>query len=476
MTAPAVPAVPVVAIIGGGLSGAAVALHLADQLPPGSARVAVVEPRPVLGQGLAYSTPDPDHRLNVPARKMTLKTAEPLDFQHWLEQQPETEGPAGDVFPPRRVFAAYVAARLAGCLADGRVEHLRGTARNVEPGPAGSLILDISHRDRIRADVVVLATGHPPARLLPQVEPLVHSAALVRDAFAPGALDRIADDERVLIIGSGLTAADIVSTLARNGHRGPLHALSRHGHRSMPHGPVQPESQADFARNPPPTARALLVRVRAALDEDAAEGLTWHPLFDLLRAQAPTIWRSLSREERRRLLRHLRTFWDVHRFRIAPETCATLDRLTETGQLSWHVGRIRRVVAGPTGVAVTYRRRGGEDETGLPVDRIVLATGPAQDLAISGNPALAALAGRGRIAPDPLGLGLWSTVDGHARRTDGTPDPRIRVAGPIARGAVGELMGVPEIVAWAEMLAAGIAADLAAAPAVAPARRRAALP
>jgi len=37
-------------------------------------------------------------------------------------------------------------------------------------------------------------------------------------------------------------------------------------------------------------------------------------------------------------------------------------------------------------------------------------------------------------------------------------------------------MGVPEIVAWAEMLAAGIAADLAAAPAVAPARRRAALP
>ena len=452
---------PVVAIVGGGLSGAAVALHLAARTRPGQLRILVIEPRPMLGQGLAYSTADPDHRINVPARKMTLTSTEPLDFQHWLEAQSGVTGPAGDLFPPRAVFGAYVAARLAGPLAEGRVDHLRASVRAIDAGPGGRLVLDLSPNARIGADALVLATGHPPARVIPQVAPLVHSPALVRDAFAPGALDQIDPDDRVLVIGSGLTAADVVSTLARQGHRGPLHMLSRHGRRSLPHGPAQPESAADLAADPPATALELVRRVRAALAADAACGLTWHPLFDRIRAQAPALWAALPRGERQRLLRHLRQIWDVHRFRIAPETCATLDRLTASGQLAWHAGRIRRVVCQPGGVAVMYRPRGTEDETGLPIDRVVLATGPAQDLAIAGNPALHALDRLGRIAPDPLGLGLWSTPDGHARRPDGSTDPVIRIAGPIARGAVGELMGVPAIVVWAERLAEAIAADLA---------------
>ena len=455
------PVAPVVAIIGGGLSGAAVALHLAGRIRHGAARIVVIEPRPELGQGLAYGTSDPAHRINVPARKMTLRTAEPLDFQHWLEAQPDATGTAGDLFPARSTFGRYAADRLAPVLADGRVEHHRATVRNVTPGPGGRLVLGLSSGSRIMADVLVLATGHPPLRVIPQVAALIASPALVADVFAPGALAAIEPDARVLVIGSGLTAADVVATLARRGHAGPIHLLSRHGRRSMPHGPAQPESLADFAADPPATTPDLVRRVRAALAADATRGLTWHPLFDRIRAQAPAIWAALPAAERARLLRHLRAIWDVHRFRIAPETCATLDRLGEAGQLSWHTGRIRRVLPGPEGVAVILRLPGGEDETGLPVDRIVLATGPAQDLAIAGNPALAALYRLGRIAPEPLGLGLWSTSDGQARRPDGSADPAIRIAGPIARGAVGELMGVPEITAWAEMLADGIAGDLA---------------
>ena len=61
------PAQPTIAILGGGLSGAAVAYHLARL--DCAARIVVVEPRAELGRGLAYSATDPDHRLNVPATK-----------------------------------------------------------------------------------------------------------------------------------------------------------------------------------------------------------------------------------------------------------------------------------------------------------------------------------------------------------------------------------------------------------------------
>ncbi len=56
-----------VAIIGGGVSGALTAFHLRRNAA--ALRIVVIDPRPELGLGLAYSTPSLRHLLNVPAGK-----------------------------------------------------------------------------------------------------------------------------------------------------------------------------------------------------------------------------------------------------------------------------------------------------------------------------------------------------------------------------------------------------------------------
>ncbi|WP_312666044.1 FAD/NAD(P)-binding protein, partial [Pantoea sp. CTOTU49201] len=60
-----------VIIVGGGFSGTALAIHLA-RTSSSRLLITVVEPRASLGGGVAYSTQEPAHRINVPASRMQL--------------------------------------------------------------------------------------------------------------------------------------------------------------------------------------------------------------------------------------------------------------------------------------------------------------------------------------------------------------------------------------------------------------------
>ena len=118
---------------------------------------------------------------------------------------------------------------------------------------------------------------------------------------------------------------------------------------------------------------------------------------------------------------------------------------------------------------MTWRPRGTDTLRRERFDRIVVTTGPAQDRCIGANPALAALARLGLIAPCPLGLGLATTAICKAQDAQGRTSDRILIAGPLARGHVGELVGAPECAAHARHIAREIARRVMLAPILRPA-------
>lgn len=454
---------PLVVVLGGGFTGAAVAYHLARRIEAGAAGIVVIEPRETLGAGLAYSTPEPSHRVNVPAAKMSLDSAEPEQFARWLEAANLPDGDpaafeARGVFPQRRVFARYVAAMLAPLLADGRIVHLRTRAERVAQSEDGTFAVALRDGLPVKADVLVLATTHPLPAVPPALDPVRGSAGFIADPYDTAALARSFDaDARILVLGNGLTAADTIATLDRLGHRGPITALSRNGLRSRGHPPAPLEPFGDFAAEPSRTALALLRRIRRTVGEAREAGLGWHAVLDAVRNQGGAIWRGLPEAERRRLVRRLRSFWDVHRFRIAPQVEAMLDRLTREGRLQTLAASLDSAREMPAGIEIRFRRRHVRHvETGT-FDLVVNTTGPAHRDVIGAEPERS-LHEAGLLRLDAVGLGLATGEDGRAVGLDGRVVPGLYVAGPLARGTFGELMGLLEVTRHAEFIAAQIAA------------------
>ncbi|MEK1895061.1 MAG: FAD/NAD(P)-binding protein [Rhizobium sp.] len=457
---------PLVAIIGGGVSGAGVAYHLARSITDRPPAIVVFEPRRELGRGLAYDTTDPAHRINVPAARMSLLPDQPEDFLEWLGRHdavaddPEAHRPDGSLFPRRHVFGTYIASALTPLVESGIVRHRRAVVKDVRRDGALWEIFD-SQGGQIFADFLVIATSHPAPSAPGALRTLEGHPRFVADSTVAGALDVVRPDDRLLIVGNGLTAADIVASLARTGHRGPITSISRRGLRSKGHAPFPQDPFGEFEAAPVHSATALLRSVRQTIAQAKTAGLTWHAVIDQVRGHGHAIWQNLPIAERCRIVRHIRPYWDVHRFRIAPQVEDVLERAIAQGRMEVLAASVARVQREGEAIHVELQRRHA-----LPLeksyDAVVVTTGPAHGGILESQTWLARLRDQSHLQLDPTGLGIACSERAEAIAADGRPDPSLLISGPLARGTFGELMGLPQITEHAVFVAAELAAGVAA--------------
>ncbi len=459
---------PVIAIIGGGVSGAATAFHLAQADRGPAPEIIVFEPRDGLGRGLAYDTAEPAHRINVPAARMSLLTDEPDHFLRWIDSHSATAGdadalrPDGNLFPRRNVFGNYINAMLQPFIADGAVRHRRAAVAHLLRDGQRWCLVDEGGGETL-ADIVVIATSHPPPVAPGGLQTLLKDhPRFVPDPTKAGALDAIRSSDRVLVIGNGLTSADVIASLALKGHTGAITAISRRGLRSRGHAPFPQDPTGDFLTDPAFTAPALLMNVRNAIREATAAGLTWHGVIDQVRAQGQSIWQILPIAERRRIVRHLRPFWDVHRFRVAPQVEAALDEAIAKGRLEILAGSIAGTGVENETVRCALRLRRHRETVERTYDAVVVTTGPGHGGILASQPFLAELAGSGYLELDPTGLGLACTRNSEAIGPAVGVTPSLLIAGPLARGTFGELMGLPQVTEHAAFVASVVAERLQA--------------
>jgi len=469
---------PAIVILGGGFTGVATAVALARRSAE-PVDITVVEPRAEVGRGVAYSARHPDHRLNAPSALHFVTPDEPDALDRWfharvgLVRDPEAEAFDGSLFVRRSDFGAFVLYEFER----HRVEnpsgstlfHRRAAAVDVTPVTNGfEVVLDDGAR--LRGNAVVVTTSNDR----PSVPPPFAGAfdghpAFLADPWDVDAIEAIPHSARVLMLGAGLTAADVVAALARQGHHGRITLFSRRGLRptSRPRMHAgQPQPLLERARMDPSvfaakhghlgSVRAVLGAVREDVARAQAEGLPWQKAFDDLRDSVLDVWTALPITEKKRYMRHLRHIYDVHRFRYPPQTEAQLDAAEADGVLERRVGRLHEAVDSGGCIKVTWRERGtGRDFTEV-FGAVVCCTGPETRPDRTANPLLHALLDRGLARPSPLEVGLDVGLDSRALDADGRPTDGLFVVGPLTFATFGWPLGVPFIALQADDAAHGI--------------------
>jgi uncharacterized NAD(P)/FAD-binding protein YdhS len=458
-----------VAIIGAGFSGTMTAIHLLAENQP-ALSVALIEREDRFGQGVAYSTRETSHLLNVPAGKMSAFADRPSHFLDWLEAHEADWADAGLVnvepstFVPRFLYGKYVKELLADAEAGaGHLRRLGEEAVDVQPLLGGALLITLESRRVVRAGKVVLALGvFPPGDPPLPDQRFLESSAYLNTPWSADTHDRLAGPGDVLILGSGLTALDLLLTLRKSKQEGIIHVLSRRGLFPQPHrsGAVYAPFINDAAL--PKTVLEALRLVRWEIDTAARQRFDWRAVIDSLRPFTQAIWQNLDLAEHRRFLRHLRPIWEAHRHRAAPQALAVKDKLERAGRLFCRRGRLISIL--PTtddGLEVSFRPTGHSETKTHRYRYVINCTGPECNYHKLTDPLIERLRARKLILADPLRLGLEVSPGGILNNGRGVAK-QIFTLGSALKGRLLETTAVPELRAQAKALAETILADFGA--------------
>lgn len=449
------------AIIGGGASGILLLLHTLKQAQ-GPFSVVLFNHGYPLAKGVAYSTEDAAHLLNVRAGRMSAYADHPEHFVEWVRLQPEYPAVLGpdtdnDAFIPRYLYGRYLKETF-----DHTMKNLpTGFQVKIEKVTVTDILkstnyhLTSSTGIRYSATNVALCTGIEAPSGLPGIKNLPTDERIHINPWMPQ-LPVIDPEKDILLIGTGLTMVDHVLSLLNSGFKGRIIALSRHGQLPMAHPEQKQSFKKDHQFIPPHDLLSLFSIIRKRIKEHSDPQGWEEPVLEDIRPYTQQLWYRYSAEEKAQFLRHLQHLWSKLRHRIPYPVFLQLDKAVKEQRLLLLGGKLEEVSPKPHGIDISIQKRKAAESVTYSVQRIFNCIGPVLDVAQSTNPLIRSLAQQGYIRNSAARLGPDATPEGKLIDHQGEISEGLFVLGPPMRGVVWEAVAVPEIRVGAKQIATDV--------------------
>jgi uncharacterized NAD(P)/FAD-binding protein YdhS len=445
-----------VAIIGGGAAAAALLSELLERQLPQPLHLDWYTGGGNSPRGVAYGTRSDKHLLNVRAASMSMFAARPHGFLEFAQRGDNSI--AGTDFLPRRLYGDYLETQVERALERARAA---GHDVRVLPFEVDAVVpehdgVNVIHgEDSARVDAAVLAIGSlPPQPLSGVSDDALDSGQYVTEPWS--FLAQAKPDTRprkVVLIGLGLTAVDVLLELSALWPNATFEAISRHGLLPEPHlqhasAPADDSSELIEAMRDEPYIRTWIRMLREAV----AQSADWRTVVDSLRPHTPSLWALLPEAERSRFLRHARWAWERVRHRMPPQVMAAMKSLEETDRLHRRRGRLQAVDVAGDKLHLDIRRPHGKGVETMDADLVIQTVGLNTDVRRTHHPLIRQLSTNGHVTADPLGLGITASAESRAKH-DELAWPHFYVIGTLLRGTLWESTAMPEIRQQARNLA-----------------------
>lgn len=443
-------------IVGGGLSGTLVSLALARLNK--TTEFILVEKNPgMIGRGIAYNHDFTHQPLNVPASGMSLFSDQPDHFLNWLQENkfrfrhllPEVHA---KVFVPRKIYGDYI------------VEHL-DRIHHVAPGRFGIRIDEVvsvkknNEKFKVRlesgneldVDHVVLALGNfPPGDLFPEGNPVNADPRYFSNPWTDRVYSNLSGEEHILLVGTGLTAVDVVLGLRTRGFKGKVSMISRRGRLPMPHDMNSTPVKLEFPGHLHPREAWQWLKLKI----DGDKNNSWVAYLDGLRPLTQQFWKSWSIDEKKYFMKRLRQFWEVVRHRIPKESHDALSAMEVSKQLFIAKANISEAKLTASGIEVAFDKKSGLKNDVF--SKVINCTGPESNYRKVKFPIIVDLMNQGMVAADELGLGIRCSADGRIIDAHNLPIDGLWCIGPMRKSALWETTALRELREQAEEFARGV--------------------
>jgi uncharacterized NAD(P)/FAD-binding protein YdhS len=437
------PAPLKIAIIGAGFSGASVAANL-HRLTPAPIDIILFDNTGSFGSGFAYRTPFPFHLLNVRAQDMSAFEDEPAHFVHWLNSTSATHAyldtaiPFGEQFVPRLLYGNYLKELLHQVQSSKKTTLTFDSAEVIDIlHVQDQALLILNDGRQMKVDKVVLALGNAAPAHFPFSVTGVNCIANPWEYELPST---IPSHDPVLIIGTGLSMIDTVLTLHHHQHQGKIYAVSRHGLLPLPHNNNKiPYSLT--SENLPKKLLTLTKHLRSLCHHQIDEKGDWRTIINALRPHVPAVWEKSSIEDKKRFIRHVLPYWNIHRHRVHHEIADVLSMLSAKQQLTIFSGRIRNIDNGNAQIVLRHTK----ESINLKINWLVNCMGPSLNIQATPEPLIQSLLQRGVATLDPLAIGFDLSASGALKTAAGEASSLFYTLGSLTKGVSWECTAVPEI-------------------------------
>ena len=263
---------------------------------------------------------------------------------------------------------------------------------------------------------------------------------IIDDPWNYRAPEQIDKNDPILIVGTGLSMIDTVLTLHHQGHQGKIYAISRHGLVPLPHNDLKSQFQWN-EEHIPKDFNDLMKTIRELSQSHLETTGDWRPIVNGLRPHIPAIWKNASISERKRFLRHVASYWNVHRHRVHDKLSDLLIELADKNQFQLLAGRVLSIKDEKTQIKLRHAKEIIE----VKVKCVINCMGPLMNMRSAAPPLMQAILNKKFGVLDPLNLGFATASDGQLCEPGGASSSLLYAIGPLTKGVAWECTAVPEI-------------------------------